>query len=379
VAPQTPEPNPEIEPSQVTLKTVFTVCFGVLLVVALVVATIHSLLAITLTSAALLLAVALDHPVQMLMRHGWRRSLAIATVTVALLGGLVGLGFTLIPPAFQQGKALVQEAPAFIRAARGSRLFHRLDGQFHLADRIAGSEKGVPGVLEGAATPILTAVGGVLSFVGAAVTVFFLMVFMLIFGGSLVAAALDEARPERRPIYQHVLRKIYDSIGGYLGGLALICSINATATTTFLAINRVPFFLPLGILSGCSSMIPYAGPFVSGTLISLIAVVTGGAWHGLASAIYFILYGQLEGNVLSPLIFRRTVHVNPLVVTISILFLGEIAGIIGAIIAVPVVAALQIVVREILRVRRRQLEARREQLRSSLGAPVGEEIEPKRV
>jgi predicted PurR-regulated permease PerM len=182
---------------------------------------------------------------------------------------------------------------------------------------------------------------------------------MLIFGGRVIRAALAEARPERRQVYESVLHKIYRSIGGYLSGLTLICTINATLTITFLAINRVPFFLPLGILSGASSTIPYAGPFVTGTLISLIALVTGGGWHGIASAIYFILYGQLEGNVLSPLIFRRTVHVNPLVVTVSVLFLGEIAGIIGAIVAVPVVAALQIIAREILTERRQQLELQR--------------------
>jgi predicted PurR-regulated permease PerM len=359
VTPEIPEPNPEVERSQVTLKTVFTVCFGVLLVAALVMAAIHSLVAITLTGTALLLAVALDHPVQMLVRGGLRRSLSIAVVTLCLLGGLTGLGFTLIPPAVEQGKALVQQAPQFIRTARGSRLFQRLDRQFHLADRLGSAQKSVPDMLEGAATPILTALGGVLTFAGATVTIFFLTVFMLIFGGRLVAAALAEARAERRPIYQGVLDKIYQSIGGYLGGLTLICTINATLTTAFLAINRVPFFLPLGILSGSSSMIPYAGPFVSGTFISLIALVTGGLWHGLASGIYFILYGQLEGNVLSPLIFRRTVHVNPLVVTLSILFFGEIAGVIGAIIAVPVVAALQIILREILRVRREQLVLQR--------------------
>jgi len=185
---------------------------------------------------------------------------------------------------------------------------------------------------------------------------------MLIFGGRVIRAALAEARAERRPIYENVLRKIYRSIGGYLSGLTLICTINATLTTTFLAINRVPFFLPLGILSGASSTIPYAGPFVTGTFISLLTLVTQGVWHGLACGIYFVLYGQLEGNVLSPLIFRRTVHVNPLVVTVSVLFLGEMAGIMGAIVAVPVVAALQIIGREILRERREQLNLQHMQI-----------------
>ena len=161
-------------------------------------------------------------------------------------------------------------------------------------------------------------------------------------------------------MYEDVLGKIYQSIGGYLGGLTLICTINATLDHELPRHRPVPFFLPLGILAGLSSMIPYAGPFVAGTGISLIALFTQGIGHGVASAIYFILYGVLEGNVLAPLIFRRTVNVNPLVVTLSILFLGEIAGIMGAIVAVPVVAALQIVLREVLRIRRERLQLARE-------------------
>jgi predicted PurR-regulated permease PerM len=187
----------------------------------------------------------------------------------------------------------------------------------------------------------------------------------------LIHAALEEARPESRNLYGDVLDKIYRSIGGYLGGLTLICTVNATLTTTFLAINGVPFFLPLGILSGLSSMIPYAGPVVTGTLITLLTLITGGGWHALACVIYFIAYGQLEGNVLGPLIFRRTVHVNPLVVVLSVLFLGEMAGIIGAIVAVPVVAALQIVAREMLRVRRERLKIQRAEVRAAAKSGEG--------
>jgi len=350
----------EVRPSQVTLKTVFTVAFGVLIVIAIVTAVMNAMLAVALTGAALLLAVALDHPVRLLQRRGIQRPLAIAIVTAAGLGLIVAFGFTLIPPAIEQGKQLVHDAPGFVRSARGSALFRTLDARFHLGDYVLEGERRLPEMLEGAATPILNALGNVLSGIAAAITIAFLVVFMLIFGGRLISAALAEARAERRETYEDVLRKIYRSIGGYLGGLLLICMLNATLTTSFLAIDRVPFFLPLGILAGCSSLVPYAGPIVAGTGISLIALFTEGIWHGLASAVYFIVYGILEGNVLSPLIFRRTVHVNPLVVTLSILFLGEIAGIMGAIIAVPVVATLQIVLRELLRIRRERLNLARE-------------------
>ena len=154
-----------------------------------------------------------------------------------------------------------------------------------------------------------------------------------------------------------MLGKMYQSVGGYLGGLMLICTINAGLTTSFLAIDRVPFFLPLGIASGLSSMVPYAGPLVMGVTISVVALFTGGLWHGLAAGIWFVFYGMLEGNVIGPLVFRRTVHVNPLVVTLSILVLGEIGGIMGAIVAVPVVAVLQIILRELRRIRRQALAA----------------------
>ena len=148
---------------------------------------------------------------------------------------------------------------------------------------------------------------------------------MLIFGGPADSRRSGRGAAQPPPVYEAVLEKIYQSIGGYLGGLTLICSINATLTTTFLAIDGVPFFLPLGILSGLSSMVPYAGPLVAGHGISL-SPCSPGVGHGVARGIYFIVYGQLEGNILGPLIFRRTVHVNPLVMTLSILFLGEIAG-----------------------------------------------------
>ena len=110
----------EIRPSQVSLKTVFTVAFGVLIVVAIVGALVNAILAVALTGAALLLAVALDHPVRMLERRGIKRGLAIAIVTLAGLGLVVAFGFTLIPPAIDQGKALVHDAPQFIRSKHGS-------------------------------------------------------------------------------------------------------------------------------------------------------------------------------------------------------------------------------------------------------------------
>lgn len=345
----------ESPPSQVSLKTLFTVIGAVVGAWAAVAFVEHTVVALTLTTTALMLAVALDHGVAALVRRRVRRTWAIATVLAAALGVLVGIGFLIIPPAVGQGQALMLRLPSILASARETRAFHMVNERFHVADRLLSFEQQLPRMLEQTAAPLLTVLGGVLSGVVAVVTVAVLTVFMLIFGAGVVRALLRETLPERRPRYRLVLDKTYASIGGYLMGLGLICFTNATLTTIFLAIVGLPFFLPLGILSGMSSLVPYAGPAVVGTTVTIIALATGGAGTGIACVVYFVAYGQLEGQVLSPLVFRRTVHVNPLVVVLSVVFFSELAGIIGAVLAVPAAAALQIVGREILRMRREQL------------------------
>jgi putative heme transporter len=186
-----------------------------------------------------------------------------------------------------------------------------------------------------------------------------------VFGRDLVSAHLAELKPASRARYERIAAKVYRSVGGYLAGLLGICAINATLTTLFLVVIRVPFFLPLGILSGASSFVPYAGPLVLGATITLFTLITGGALKALAAAIYFVVYGQLESNILAPFVYRRTAHVNPLVTLLAILFLVEFMGVMGAVVAVPVAAAAQIVVAEIVAIRREQ--ALRHETTGSIG------------
>jgi predicted PurR-regulated permease PerM len=352
---RSPETRPVIRPSQVSLKTVLTVALGALAVWAGVAFVGRTILAITLTIASLMLAVALNHGVQLLMRRRVPRVVAIAAVLLLCVGLIVGLGFTVIPTAVTQGKALFLRIPEMLKAVRATRLFGTLDHRFNIASRLLAIEHELPKMVEGAAAPVLAVVGGVLSGVAAVATVVVLTVFMLIFGGELIQALLRETLPTRRRLYATVVEKTYRTIGGYLGGLGFICLVNAVLTTTFLAIVGVPFFLPLGILSGLSSLVPYAGPVVVGSTVTLIALATGGTGTGVACGIYFLSYGQFEGQVMSPIVFRRTVHVNPLVVVLAILFFSELGGIFGAIVAVPAAATIQIVAREILRIRRERL------------------------
>lgn len=324
----------------------FTVCFGVALVAGLVFVVLETQVALLLTLGGAIAAVAMDHAVEALARRGLRRGWAIAVVLCGILVIWLALGALLVPPIANQAKALAAEAPALWRKLQETPLFASLDARFHFLEQLRDA---VPG----AATTLSTAVGGVVSALGGILAFLFLAVFMLVFGRGLAAAFFAEVvSPRSRERAERIASNIYRAMGGYLGGLLGICAINATLTTVLLVILRTPFFLPLGILSGSSSLVPYAGPLVAGAAVTLFVLVTGGAWKALAAAIFFVLYGQLEGNVLAPLVYRRTVDVNPLITLLAILFLAELMGIAGAILAVPVAAAAQIVMRELLMLRR---------------------------
>jgi len=343
--------------SQVTLKTVFTVCFGVLAVTALVFFLLRTQVSVTLSLGAGMLAVAMNHAAEALTRRGLPRKVAVPAVVVTLLALSAGLSVMLIPPVASQAKALFAAAPMLWQKIQQTRLFLALDTHLDLTEQF---RQAVP-TAAGAVAPVLTAIGSLLSAMAGLVTLLLLAIFMLLFGRGLVVATLAEASPPNRRRYERVVEKVYGSVGGYVGGLIGICSINATLTTIFLAITGMPFFLPLGIMSGASSAIPYAGPLVAGSSITLLALITGGPLKAVATGIYFIVYGQLEGSLFSPLIFRHTVHVNPLITTLAILFMAEFMGLPGAIIAVPAAATAQIVIREILSLRKeRDDDLRRE-------------------
>jgi predicted PurR-regulated permease PerM len=346
--------------SQVTPKTVFTVGFSALAVVVLAVLVVKTRFALTLTGIAMLLALALEHGVAWLERHKLKRWQGIALVLMALVLAVTTLGLIVIPAAFSQGGELLTQFPKLMQQVRSLRVFRLLNTHLATLKQFFGqkSEAAPASAIGQVAVPsLLHAIGGVFTLLTGTITVFFLVVFMLVFGGGLLQRLLELVPVQHRERYERVMKKTYHATGGYLSGLTLICTINATLTTTMLAVLGMPFFLPLGILSGFSSMVPYAGPAVAGGLITLLTWATGGGVKALAVLIYFIIYGQVEGNVLAPLVFRRTVHVNPLLTLLGVLFCAELGGIIGAVVAVPVVATAQIILRELLLLRQERTVA----------------------
>ena len=345
-------------PSQVTLKSAFTVCLAVAATAALAVFVYRTRAALTLSACAAMVAIAVNHLVHLLQRRGIERGWAIAMVMVGSLLLLAGVLLVIIPAALSQGRALVHQFPLLLDEIRQSRVFQLLDEHLGIEQLVRNAVSSESVLAQGGASSVLGAIGGVVTAVAGALTMAALVVFMLVFGPGLLEGLLEQFNPELRRRWERITARSYTSIGGYLGGLLLICSVNATMTTICLAVLQLPFFLPLGILSGFSSLVPYAGPLTVAVVVTVLTLLTSGVVKAGILIGYFMLYGQFEGNVLGPYVFRRTVHLDPLVTLLSILFLAELMGIVGAVVAVPAVALGQIVIRDLLAEGRERPESR---------------------
>jgi predicted PurR-regulated permease PerM len=326
--------RPLFAPSRLEPKTVLTACLCVLGVVVVVYALWRTPISIGITVIAGMLAVALDRPIRFLERHGLPRGAGIGIVSVLFVVVIAAFGWILIP-------ALIAQTRGLLELVRRVPHIDRLESLWlqHQAEIVGRA---------------LSYARGALQLIGALVMMLIVAIFMLVFGRPAVARLLDEATPSRRPRYQQMVREIYASVSGYLSGVSVLVFCNAVVMSGFLAILRVPYVLPLGLFSGLSVIVPNAGAVISGLALTAVALVAGGLGKAIATIAFFTLYKLFEGDLLQPAVFHRTVHLNPLATLLAVLFMTELAGILAAIVAVPLLGVVQVVLHELLLVRREQ-------------------------
>ena len=136
------------------------------------------------------------------------------------------------------------------------------------------------------------------------------------------------------------------AVGGYVAGALTIAVIAGVATYIVLAILGVPFKGPLAVMAGLFSLIPLVGATIAAVLIGIVTVFQDFPTATIVWTIWAIVYQQLENHLLQPQIQKRTVNVHPLITIVAVLFGGTLLGILGAIVAIPVAASIQILVRE---------------------------------
>jgi predicted PurR-regulated permease PerM len=338
------------------VRTILTV-LGTLIAVAVVLEVVWiSRHVITWILISLFLALAMNPAVEFFQRHGiQKRGLASGVTFVLVLAALAGIGALLVPTVVHQVSDLVGKVPDYLHdVSRGKGRFGFLETKYHLPERIRDAiHKGGATKVLGLSGAAISVTKSVITIVLATITIAFLTFFMLLEGPKWMERFYGLLPPESRPRWENVCRQVYRTVGGYVTGNLLISLIAGGSTTIVLLIMGVPFAVALGLVVAILDLIPLAGATIAAILIGTVAFIHS-IVAGIVVVVFFIVYQQIENHFLQPVVYGRTVQLSPLVVLISILIGAELAGILGALGAIPVAGAIQVLIVDWLRHRREQ-------------------------
>ena len=293
---------------------------------------------------SLFLALALNPAVDWFQAHGLKRRGAAAAVTFLLaIAFFVAIGFTFVPTLVGQVNDFVQKLPDYARdVTHGRGRLGFLETKYHIQERIqkAVSEGGATKVL-GLSGAAISIARGVITIVVATVTIVFMTFFMLLEGPTWVERFYSLLPASSQPRWRKVGYDIYRTVGGYVTGNLLISLIAGGLTTIVLLIMGVPYAVALGLIVAVLDLIPLAGATIAAILIGTVAFLHS-VPAGIVVVVFFVVYQKIENHLLQPVIYGRTVQLSPLAVLISILIGAELAGIIGALGAIPVAGTIQV-------------------------------------
>jgi predicted PurR-regulated permease PerM len=299
---------------------------------------------------SLFLALAINLLVEWLQRRGVRRrGPAVAIAFGAVLIAALGVAAVFVPILIDQIGNFIDAVPGYVRdLTKGRGRLGFLETDYHVVEKVEKAIKdNSAGKILGVSNIALSLTKGVISAIAATVTIIFMTLFMLLEGPTWVDRFLGVMPEKKAQRWRSVGRDVYRTVGGYVAGNILISLIAGTLATIVLWVLGVPYPVPLGLLVALLDLIPLAGATVAAVIVTGISF-TAGVWVGVIVLVYFVIYQQLENQLLQPVIYGKTVQLSPLAVLIAVLIGAKLGGIIGALAAIPVAGAIQIILRDLL-------------------------------
>jgi predicted PurR-regulated permease PerM len=329
------------------------VMVGVALLLAVALYQVRTVLMLVYVSA--LLAIGLAPIVraverQTLLPVGTRRFprwLAILTLYLTLLVAVVGLGFAVIPPLVRQGQSLWRRLPDLF--ARGQQfLIDRglLDHEFTMSEALQKAPTSVLGAGGDAVTTVVGAVINVAGGVFGVVTILILTFYMLVESETIFRRFVRLFPIDQRLRVATVSSDITVKVSAWLGGQLLLGAIIGTTATLGLWLLGMPYFFVLGFIAGVGELIPMVGPILS-AIPAIMVALTVSPSMALGVGVFFLVQQQFENHLLVPKLMERQVGVSAVTVIIALLIGGSLLGIVGALLAVPTAAVLQVIFDEL--------------------------------
>ncbi len=298
---------------------------------------------------SIFLAVALAGPVNRLHRH-MKRGFAITLVFLGMLAVPVGIAALVVPPLVNQGNNLIQNLPNYAQDAQDftqkNATLRKLERDYNITEKLQEQAQKLPGKI-GSAAGVLGDIGlGLVNSLFAVFTILVLTAFLLGSGHLWVERFLELRPPAEAERIRKALEHMARTVGGYVGGILAQATIAGISAFIVLTILGVPFAAALSIIVFFADLIPLVGATLGAVLVAIVTLFTDFPTATIIWAIFSVVYQQLENTLIQPQIQKRAVNVHPFVVLVAVLFGSTLLGVLGALVAIPVAASLQIAVRE---------------------------------
>ena len=288
---------------------------------------------------AALLAAALEPVVSRLDRRGWPRPLSVALIVVALVAAVGLIGLIVIPPAIREGEQLAQDLPHHVERAQGL-----LDANPAVLDRLRDAAN------RGAADPGAIAAGalrvgaGLIEGIVNVLVLLVLTIYLLLDGRRVVAWALRYVPAGHRNKVHRILPEISTVVSGYVIGQVITSVLFGVVAFAVLTLAGVPQAVLLAVLAAVMDAIPIAGILIATVPAVLLALTVSWTAAGIVLLAY-VGYQQVENYLIVPRVYRNTLRISSLAVLIAVLIGGELLGIVGVLLALPVAAAVPVIER----------------------------------
>ena len=309
---------------------------------------------------SIFLAVALSPPINRLSQR-MKRGFAIAIVYIGLLLVPILLIALIVPPLITEANNFADNVPQYAddvtQYVQDNERLRNLNEDYDVTSKLEEEAGKLPGRLGGAAGTLRDIGFGIVSSLFALLTILVMTAFLLSNGRGWIEQMLASRPPAQRERLRRSLDHMASAVSGYVAGALTIALIAGTATFIVLTILGVPFSGPLAVLAGLMSLIPLIGATIAAVIIGLVTLFEDFPTATIIWAIWAIVYQQLENNLIQPQIQRRTVNVHPFITIVAVLFGATLLGVMGALVAIPIAASIQIIVREYVDLRTLSLKS----------------------
>jgi predicted PurR-regulated permease PerM len=273
------------------------------------------------------------------------RALLILLIYVLLIAAVAVIGYVVVPSLVKEVGQFSHDAPRYAASLRHNVTFRHYDDRYHITTTLVKDARHLPQLLGHLVGPLKDVTVQAFSFIGQLLTVLAISFLLILHGRRYVQMGLS-LTGERSERYRRLIIDINSAVAQFVLGNITISVLATIATWIVLSILGVPYPLALGFLVGFFDLLPLVGATLGAIVVALATLTVDFPTATIVWIAFIIVWQRFEDYVVQPLVYGRSLRVNPIVTIVSVLAGAALLGILGALLAIPTAAAIQIVLKD---------------------------------